>query len=480
MRIRKGVTRLPFFMLFFKLLNQCEHELFLLPGMHWRNKILENCILPVGDLITGGRFMKELRYWRSLMAKDPAHIQQVQKQKLNKLLEYATTHSEYYRNLNVPKHEDPMTWLRSMPILSKDVIREEGLKILTVPEDKLIKVRNSGSSGIQLQTYRNAREQSVIRAVQTAFWELEGFKIGSPVIQNGINPVRTLEKRVKDFLFVTKYLPAFSISEQDAINAMEWIRSRKEDVVIVGYSSSLNILVEYLWAAGITDIPRNIRSVISLGEKLFPHYRENVKKAFGVDIYETYGASEGLMMGFQVDNQYLYIPEPHVVVEILDDEGNPVPDGEMGHVAVTSLDNFSMPMIRYTLGDLAVKLPENRYPENRKLPFKLLEKVVGRDTDVIVLPSGNKMVVQSFVGIFEHIHEIKQFCAIQTNRNGFTVEYIPSKTFREGIIEELKEEIFEKTKERFELNFVEVDHIAPTKSGKPQIVISKLKKGKPV
>ena len=69
------------------------------------------------------------------------------------------------------------------------------------------------------------------------------------------------------------------------------------------------------------------------------------------------------MIAAQLDLEYMYIMTTSVFVEILDDDGFEVENGKMGNVVVTCLNAFAMPLIRYKVGDLAIKLPESEYPK---------------------------------------------------------------------------------------------------------------------
>ena len=87
------------------------------------------------------------------------------------------------------------------------------------------------------------------------------------------------------------------------------------------------------------------------------------------------------------------------------------------------------------------------------------------------------MVVHSFTGIFEYIPEIQQFKVIQEDLSGITIEYIKSNTFKESALEKATQELRKYISDNeFVINFKEVDYIAPTKSGKPQIIESRIKK----
>ena len=85
------------------------------------------------------------------------------------------------------------------------------------------------------------------------------------------------------------------------------------------------------------------------------------------------------------------------------------------------------------------------------------------------------MVVHSFTGIFEHISEIKQFCVVQENLDSITIKYIPNSQVSDHILEKIRQEIWYYLKESFHIIFEEVTEIPSTPSGKPQIIVSKMK-----
>ena len=134
-----------------------------------------------------------------------------------------------------------------------------------------------------------------------------------------------------------------------------------------------------------------------------------------------------------------------------------------------------MPLIRYHLGDLAIKEPANAScPCGRSLP--LLRKVVGRDTDIVRTASGKHLIVHFFTAIFEHVPEIKQFQVVQRNPREIEIAFIPDRGFHEGVLRQVEQAIHDHLREPFPIRFREVREIPPTPSGKPQIVQSFLER----
>ncbi len=167
-----------------------------------------------------------------------------------------------------------------------------------------------------------------------------------------------------------------------------------------------------------------------------------------------------------------HVMSPHVYLEILDNEGNEVSPGEIGHVVVTRLDGFSFPLIRYKLGDLAQKSSgEDQCKCGRSFP--ILHRIIGRNTDIVYSPSGKPMIVHFFTGIFEHYYqEIKEFRVIQMEMSGFVIKIVKGESFHDGILDDLLTQMQARIKEPLNVQFEMVDHLEKSPSGKPEIVRS--------
>ncbi|WP_152287190.1 phenylacetate--CoA ligase family protein [Flavicella marina] len=434
---------------------------------------LEKIILPIGDWLNGGSFVKKLKYWRQIDLLDEEDLEILQADNLKLLLKHAIDKTKFYQNIEF-KGNSPNEWLQNFPILSKNDLRERTDQLLATSKKELTKISSSGSSGISSSVYMDKNDLASLRAGLVHWWEWSGYKMGCKVVQTGISPNRGLLKNIKDFLFQTIYVNAFSHDEAQIISVLNKIKQK--NYILIGYASSLNVFAE---VALKHNFKIRLKACISLGDKLFDHYRKNISNTFHCTIQDTYGSAEGFLISSQLDLDYSYILSPQVYVEILDDDNNAVPDGELGHVVVTRLDGFAMPLIRYKIGDLAIKLPKEKYPKNRKFQYPLLQKVIGRDTDIVKTNNGKTLVVHSFTGIFEYIPEIKQFKIIQNSIEGIEILIVKGEDFSDGVVEETRKKISVLIgSEDFSINFEIVQKIEPTKSGKPQIIESNLNEKK--
>lgn len=438
--------------------------------MSFYNFIVERLILSAGDALLNTTFVQELRQWRRLDQLNPYTIAQLQEDKLSKLLQYASSSIPFYQNLGISPNKDVRKWLQSFPVMRKNLIRDHLPELIKGNLENLVCEKSSGSSGIQGEVYMTRKEQFAALAAQTHLWKWAGYQLGESILQLGITPDRSFIKMFKDILLRTEYQQAFRINKEEAFLVLNKFINKQ--AFMGGYASGLFTYACLAEEMGIRPV---FKSVISWGDKMFPHYREKIEQQFNTKVFDTYGATEGFIIAGQCEFGNYHILTPNIYIELLDDKGKEVKPGELGHVVVTRLDAFAMPLIRYYLGDLAIKkAPEEKCKCGR--PYPMLQKIVGRDTDIVKTHNGKHLIVHFFTGIFEHIPEISQFRIIQDSLDGIIIEYIPGKSFVDGVLNSLNSKIMEHINEPFIVYFREVNSIPDTPSGKPQIIVSNLPK----
>lgn len=435
------------------------------------NFLLEKIILPAGDFILGTTTIKSLRKLRKLQWLSESEVKKIQAENLHKLLSHATKNIGFYKGLHTSPDSDPFSWLQQFPVLKKPVIKENIDSFTSVPKENLLRFSSSGSSGVQGSVYMSKKEHSLSRAIQMFWWEWAGYRPGKRLMQTGMTLKRGFVKGTKDFLFRTKYVSAFGMVEPEMVSVLKEVRN-KRPIYLGGYASSLFVLAEIAERNKVDNV--KFESAISWGDKMFPHYRKRLEEVFSTKVFDTYACGEMIMIAAQCEAGSYHITDPHVFIEIVDAQGKAVPDGEMGYVLATRLDGFTMPLIRYYMGDLAVKSSYGS-PCSCGRNFSRLEKIIGRDTDIVRTQSGKSMIVHFFTGIMEFVPEIKQFRVIQRDLSSIVMEYIPDRGFSEDVLRRVEKEIHTHLGEPLPISFQKVDSIPTTPSGKPQIIQSFLK-----
>ena len=165
------------------------------------------------------------------------------------------------------------------------------------------------------------------------------------------------------------------------------------------------------------------------------------------------------------DGTLLQMSETHLI-EVLDDAGNPVEEGE---AVVTSLVSEAQSFIRYRTGDV-VRRSGKTDPGGRGL--EVLDAVVGRQTDFIVAADGRIMHALAVIYVLRAIPGVGQFKLIQHTVDQMEVQVVPDSrwndTAREGVIQGLRARLGSSLAIELKL----LDAIAPEASGKHRYVVS--------
>lgn len=118
--------------------------------------------------------------------------------------------------------------------------------------------------------------------------------------------------------------------------------------------------------------------------------RKRIEQLLGVKAYNCFGMSEmnGPGVAFECTEQNgLHIWEDYTIVEIVDPQTlQPVPEGEVGELVLTTINREAMPLLRYRTRDLTCIIP-GECPCGRT--HKRLARFKGRSDDMIILKGVN-------------------------------------------------------------------------------------------
>ncbi len=122
----------------------------------------------------------------------------------------------------------------------------------------------------------------------------------------------------------------------------------------VGTPSFLRILVEKAEAAG-ADISSITKAMV--GGEAFPPSLQQWLAERGIDAYQSYATADLGLIAYETAGREGLVIDEGVIVEIVrPGTGDPVAEGEVGEVVVTTL-NADYPLIRFGTGDLSAVLP---------------------------------------------------------------------------------------------------------------------------
>ena len=138
-----------------------------------------------------------------------------------------------------------------------------------------------------------------------------------------------------------------------------------------------------------------LKTLIIGAEPHSEEQRRRIEEMMGVKAYNSFGMSEmcGPGVAFECQEQNgLHIWEDYYIVEIIDpDTLEPVPEGEVGELVLTTINREGMPLLRYRTRDLTRVLP-GECPCGRH--HKRLDRMKGRSDDMIILKGVNIFPIQ--------------------------------------------------------------------------------------
>ena len=328
------------------------------------NFIDRNILLPIGDLIYGSSVRSRLVEFRRYDQLTSAEIVDLQNKKLRKLVRHCYENVPYYTRLFDRlglKPEDIQTRadLVKLPVLTKQVIRDSYDDMIPkdMPSARLIRSSTGGSTGTPLQFCKDANEWSGQKAATLRAWEWYGLHLGDKIFSLGGN---SIVKKKKKFSYKNIYdeviMRNFKHSSADVTD--EGMQKHYESLMklrpkaIRGYGSSLYIFARFIEKRQLPVCP--IKVVLTTGEVLVPEYRRKLEKVFQAPVYDEYGAGDGGILSHECpQREGLHIEESLCVIEITDKTGSVLPDGQVGYVTTTDLENYAFPFLRYHVGDMA-------------------------------------------------------------------------------------------------------------------------------
>lgn len=191
---------------------------------------------------------------------------------------------------------------------------------------------------------------------------------------------------------------------------------------------------EYVRNQGIDPTSLPLRVALIGAEPHTDEARRRIEEMLGLKAYNSYGLSEmnGPGVAFECKEQNgMHLWEDAYILEVIDPEtGEPVADGEIGELVLTTLTREGMPILRYRTRDLSRILP-GECPCGRK--HRRIDRIAGRADDMIIIKGVNIYPMQ-IEQVLLSIPEVGQNYLIVLEREGF-IDQIK-------VLVELKDEFF--------------------------------------
>lgn len=154
-------------------------------------------------------------------------------------------------------------------------------------------------------------------------------------------------------------------------------------------------LAEVFHEEGIDPRSTKLHTLFIGAEPHTDEQRRRIERLLGVKAYNSFGMTEmnGPGVAFECQEQNcMHLWEDNYILEIIDpDTLEPVPDGEIGEMVLTTLDRTMMPILRYRTHDLTRILPGD-CPCGRT--HRRIDRIKGRTDDMFIIKGVNVFPMQ--------------------------------------------------------------------------------------
>ena len=407
---------------------------------------------------------------------------------LSNLIKYAHDHIPYYRKIInqskiIKNGKVRLDLFHKLPILTKDILRNEHLSSDEHKKRKSYINHSGGSSGEPVSFIQDKyyNEWNIANKIYYSF--TFGKNIGEKEIKiwgserDVFEGTIGIKAKLHNFLFNRYFINSFQITDELTDNIIHTINIKKPKI-IWGYVDSVYEIAQRIIKKNYTIEPPN--AVVCSAGTLYSEMQETIEKAFHSKAINQYGSREvGEIACACGKSKNLHVFQHSNYVEVVDKNGHHT-DGP-GRILITTLRNYSMPLIRYEIGDIGEFAKTQTCSCGRN--GQQLSMVWGRQMQVFYNVKGDAIPPEYFihlVGVVFNTGEMKKFQIIQETLDKITIKFVADDNSSDAELIKMKHNIVEKTKlvmgNKCSVIFDSVDEIPKSKSGKYLYTINKLSK----
>jgi phenylacetate-CoA ligase len=453
----------------------------LLEYMYYRSPVVaQNCAISLmGWKLRRERYAPEGERMLETLRRTQNYSKEVmleyQGREFVRLARHAMTTTPYYRSWASdcgirPEHITSADDIRHFPIIRKEVVRSNPeLFRSDKPLGTPVTLYTSGTTGTPLKVFTD----SVSRSRHYAFFSRIREWYG----------VRSIDKRAT--LFGRIIMPSdekrppfwrYDASQRNLLMSSYHLKSENlphyyqklvdfRPVEIFSYPSSLAVLARYIVENDLEPLKLNL--VMTTAENLLESQRQLIRAAFDAPLVNQYGCTEMAFFAASDQSEEMYFHPEHGMAEVVADDGSVAWQGD-GEFIATGLINYSMPIIRYAVGD------EISLGDRSDNGFVRITSLSGRTDDTVFTKDGTP--VGRLDPVFKGGSGIQLAQIEQIKSGDIIVRLVPDKYWDSSKGESIKFELARRLGRETNVSIVLCDSIDKESNGKFRSVKSRFHK----
>lgn len=307
------------------------------------------------------------------------------------VLRHAIATVPFYRErfaaITVPDQLDWSFW-RSLPLLERSTAQEQGTNMHSarIPpgHGNVRMTASSGSTGRPLQTLSTdvTHFYWLNLGLRDHVWHQRDLALKLAAIRTKVKNGSSPGWAEWSDAIPTGPSVALNI-EADADAQLDWLMA-EDPAYLLTHPTNLHALLTRAAERGMR--PAGLRELRTFGEMLPAELRELARQVWGIGLTDMYSAEEVGYIALQCPaSENYHIQSENLLVEILNERGEPCAPGETGELVVTTLHNFAMPLIRYRILDHVEVAP----PCTCGRSLTAIRRIVGRQRNMLAMPDGS-------------------------------------------------------------------------------------------
>ncbi|HLV37836.1 phenylacetate--CoA ligase family protein [Xanthomarina sp.] len=291
-------------------------------------------------------------------------IKTFQEDKLKDLLQYLNTQSPYYKRVFKEQHIDidsihTLEDLTKIPTTTKDQLQQYNNDFLCVPKNKIIDyVTTSGTLGDPVTFALTDNDLD-----RLAYNEAMSFACSGVTENDVMQLMTTIDRRFMAglaYFLGARKLGAGIIRVGAGIPELQWDSILKfKPTYLIAVPSFLLKLIEHAKQHNIDINNSGVKGAICIGEPLRNQdfslniLAKKITSQWNIELFSTYASTEMNTAFNECEKQQGGHHHPElIIVEILDENDQPVSGNNVGELTITTLGVEGMPLLRFKTGDM--------------------------------------------------------------------------------------------------------------------------------
>jgi phenylacetate-CoA ligase len=346
-------------------------------------------------------------------------IREIQENKLHELLAYLKSNSPYYQKIfkqeqidinRIKKLED----LELIPTTRKEDLQSFNEEFLCVPRTSVIEYTStSGTLGLPVTIALTEKDLQ-----RLAYNEFKSFSCAGGEPGDVYQLMLTLDRQFMAgmaYYSGIRKLGAGIIRVGPGVPSLQWETIfRLKPTVLVAVPSFILKLIQWAEEHQIDKASASVKKAICIGENIrqadfsLNLLGKKITDAWNIKLFSTYASTEMQTAFTECEAGRGGHHQPDlVIVELLNEQDQPVPAGEAGEVTITTLGVEGMPLLRYKTGDLCVAHEEVCTCGRHSLR---LSPVIGRKKQMIKF-KGTTLFAPALFDLLAGMEDISDFVA---------------------------------------------------------------------